>query len=115
MIYWATQTISTSVLPYHDIMNAGAMTWIGEKIKEWTGSAKVPAGFCFFSHDHNHRFFAENNSHAPREWAERFFNVQHWVHQPRGGHFGAMEEPELLAEDIRTFFRPLRELKQESI
>jgi pimeloyl-ACP methyl ester carboxylesterase len=27
---------------------------------------------------------------------------------PRGGHFAAMEEPELLAEEIRAFFRPLR-------
>jgi pimeloyl-ACP methyl ester carboxylesterase len=44
----------------------------------------------------------------PREWAERFFNVQRWTEMPRGGHFAAMEEPELLAEDIRAFFRPLR-------
>ena len=39
---------------------------------------------------------------------ERFFNVQRWTEMPRGGHFAAMEEPELLVEDIRRFFRPLR-------
>jgi len=108
MIYWATGTVSTSMLPYYDIMNAGAFTWIGEKLKEWSGSTKVPASFCFFGNDYNHRFFAKDNSYAPKEWAERFFNVQHWTHQPRGGHFAAMEQPELLADDIRSFFRPLR-------
>jgi len=34
--------------------------------------------------------------------------VRHWTDQPRGGHFAAWEEPELLARDIRAFFRPLR-------
>jgi pimeloyl-ACP methyl ester carboxylesterase len=47
-------------------------------------------------------------SKPPREWAERFFNVQRWTEMPRGGHFAAMEEPELLVNDIRAFFRPLR-------
>jgi len=35
-------------------------------------------------------------------------NLVRWTEMPRGGHFAAMEEPELLAEDVRTFFRPLR-------
>lgn len=43
-----------------------------------------------------------------REWAERLFNVQRWTQMPRGGHLAALEEPAALAEDIRTFFRPLR-------
>jgi hypothetical protein len=38
----------------------------------------------------------------------RFFNVQRWTEMPRGGHFAAMEEPGLLVDDIRSFFRPLR-------
>ena len=41
-------------------------------------------------------------------WAERFFNVQRWTEMPRGGHFAALEEPDLLAGDLREFFRPLR-------
>ena len=31
-----------------------------------------------------------------------------WTPMPRGGHFAALEEPQLLAEDIREFFRPMR-------
>jgi pimeloyl-ACP methyl ester carboxylesterase len=39
---------------------------------------------------------------------ERVFNVVQWTDMPRGGHFAAMEEPELLAADIRRFFRRFR-------
>lgn len=59
----------------------------------------VPTGFAIFTKD---------LVTAPREWGERFFDVRRWTEMPRGGHFAAMEEPELLAEDIRAFFRPLR-------
>ena len=44
----------------------------------------------------------------PREWVERGYAVTHWSEMSRGGHFAAMEEPHLLAEDIRSFFRTLR-------
>ena len=44
----------------------------------------------------------------PREWAEGNLRIERWTQMPRGGHFGALEEPELLVEDLRTFFRPLR-------
>jgi pimeloyl-ACP methyl ester carboxylesterase len=44
----------------------------------------------------------------PRSWVERVFNVQRWTTMPRGGHFAALEQPELLVDDIRAFFRPLR-------
>jgi pimeloyl-ACP methyl ester carboxylesterase len=100
MLYWATETIGSSFLPYYDLTHAGALRWMAEKAKELLGSSKVPAGFAMFPKD---------LSHPPREWAERFFNVQRWTEMPRGGHFAAMEEPELLAEEIRAFFRPLRE------
>jgi microsomal epoxide hydrolase len=99
MVYWATQTIETSFLPYFDYANAGTLTWIKEGIKGWTGSSKVPAAFALFPKD---------ISHPPREWADRFFNVRRWTEMPRGGHFAAMEEPELLAEDIRAWFRDFR-------
>jgi len=46
-------------------------------------------------------------SPPPREWAERFFNIQHWTEMPRGGHWAAMEEPELLADDLRAFLPSL--------
>jgi len=44
----------------------------------------------------------------PRPLAERFLRIERWAEMPRGGHFAALEEPELLAEDIRAFFRPFR-------
>jgi pimeloyl-ACP methyl ester carboxylesterase len=44
----------------------------------------------------------------PRSWVERVFNVQRWTSMPRGGHFAAFEQPELLANEVRAFFRPLR-------
>jgi pimeloyl-ACP methyl ester carboxylesterase len=100
MIYWATQTIGTSFLPYFDLMNAGAMRWLSEMVKKWMGSSKVPAGFALFPKD---------LVPPPRDWAERFFNVQRWTEMPRGGHFGAAEQSELLAQDIREMFRPLRQ------
>ena len=43
MIYWTTQSIGTSFLPYFDYANASALTWIKEGIKGWAGSSKVPA------------------------------------------------------------------------
>jgi hypothetical protein len=44
----------------------------------------------------------------PREWADRFFNVQRWTNMPEGGHFAALEVPELLAQDLREWFRTIR-------
>jgi hypothetical protein len=81
-------------------MNSGAARWTIEGIKDKVGKSDVPpAAFAIFPKD---------ISQPPREWGERFFNVQRWTEMPRGGHFAAMEEPQLLAEDLREFFRPLR-------
>jgi microsomal epoxide hydrolase len=99
MIYWATESIGSSFLPYYDYANAGATTWIGQGIKKMIGSSAVPAAFALFPKD---------ISRPPREWAERFFNVQRWNEMPRGGQFAAMEEPELMAKDLRTWFRTFR-------
>jgi pimeloyl-ACP methyl ester carboxylesterase len=98
-LYWVTGTIRSAFQLYNDATSAGALTWVKEMIRKWLGSTTVPTGFASFPHD---------ISPPPREWAERFFNVQRWTEMPRGGHFAAMEEPELLVEDIRAFFRPLR-------
>ena len=98
-LYWVTGTIGSSFLPYADFVNAGALTWIKEAFRQWIGSTDVPAAFAMFPKD---------ISNPPRAWAGRFFNVQRWTEMPRGGHFAAMEEPELLVDDIRRFFRTLR-------
>jgi pimeloyl-ACP methyl ester carboxylesterase len=44
----------------------------------------------------------------PRSWLERVFDVHRWTSMPRGGHFAALEQPQLLVDEIRAFFRPLR-------
>lgn len=52
--------------------------------------------------------FSQDILIPPREWVERSLRVQRWTQMPRGGHFATLEESELLAEDVRAFFRPLR-------
>jgi pimeloyl-ACP methyl ester carboxylesterase len=99
MVYWTTGTIGSSFRPYSDFTQAGAMRWMVEKAKEWVGSSGVPTGLAVFPGD---------SSRAPREWAERFYDVVRFTEMPRGGHFAAFEEPQLLAEELRAFFRPLR-------
>ncbi len=101
MIYWVTGSIGGASLPYYDVMHAGPSRWISEGLKQKLGSDEVPAAFALFSRD---------LSHPPRAWAQRFFNVQRWTEFPRGGHFAAMEQPDVLVADIRAFFRPLRRL-----
>jgi len=92
-IYWATQTISSSTRLYYETQNQPWAMKQGERIR-------VPSAMAVFP---------KEISRPPREWAERSYNVQRWTVMPRGGHFAALEEPKLLAEDIRAFFRPLRE------
>ena len=96
---WLTETIGSSFQPYRDYMKAGAGRWTIEGAKAWIGSGKTPTGVALFPAD---------IATPPREWAERFYEVKRWTEMPRGGRFAALEEPDLLAEDIRAFFRPLR-------
>jgi pimeloyl-ACP methyl ester carboxylesterase len=44
----------------------------------------------------------------PRAWVERLYQVAHWNRFAKGGHFAAMEEPEALVSDVRSFFRLVR-------
>ena len=50
--------------------------------------------------------FPREVRHPPRSFAAQVFNVQRWRQVPRGGHFAALEPPDLLATDVTTF-RPL--------
>ncbi len=85
MIYWVTGTIGSSFRIYSEDMS-----------RKLEPLPAVPAAFASFPKDLNP---------PPREWVERRLHLQQWTEMPRGGHFAAMEEPELLAEDIRKFFR----------
>lgn len=90
-IYWATESIRSSFAPYYET---------GQNPPGEFQKIEVPTGAAIFPKD---------LVTAPRDFAERFYNVQRWTEMPKGGHFAALEEPELLVEDIRAFFRPLRE------
>jgi pimeloyl-ACP methyl ester carboxylesterase len=52
--------------------------------------------------------FPRDLSRPPRSWAERTYNLTRYTAMPRGGHFAAHEEPELLGNDLTEFFRSLR-------
>ncbi len=88
MLYWATETIAASMRIYFE-----------DPWQELEKLPDVPAAFAVFPKD---------ISQPPREWVERRLHLAHWTEMPRGGHFAAIEEPELLAEDLRAFLRPLR-------
>ncbi|MFZ0905817.1 MAG: epoxide hydrolase family protein [Mycobacterium sp.] len=45
---------------------------------------------------------------TPRSWCEAAYNITHWSTMPRGGHFAALEQPELFVDDVRAFFATVR-------
>jgi pimeloyl-ACP methyl ester carboxylesterase len=92
-LYWFTQTINPSIRHYYEQRHSPWPFPHGTRVS-------VPTGVCLT---------VEPVDRAPREWAERTYDVRRYTLLPRGGHFAAMEEPELLAEDLRSFFRNFRE------
>lgn len=90
-IYWVTETIGSSMRMYHETLSSG--TVLVEGIRH------VPVGVANFPKE----IIA-----GRRRWAERDQHLVHWTDQPRGGHFAALEQPELFVDDVRAFFRPLR-------
>ncbi|MGH9886503.1 MAG: epoxide hydrolase family protein [bacterium] len=92
MIYWTTQSITSSTRLYCETMRSGRFGAADGKIEVPTAGA----------------IFAKELYKAPRAWADAAYNIKHWSVFPKGGHFAALEEPELLVEDIRDFFRGLR-------
>jgi microsomal epoxide hydrolase len=93
MIYWVTATIGSSIRIYYEGGVAAPKLQTGQHIE-------VPAGLALFPKD--------IGGPPPRPLAERSLRVRRWTQMPRGGHFAALEEPELLAEEMRAFFHPLR-------
>jgi pimeloyl-ACP methyl ester carboxylesterase len=92
-IYWVTQTANASSRSYYE--RARELRRIGPEVR-----MAVPTGVALSR---------EPVQRTPREWVERrYADIRRWTEFPRGGHFMAAEEPVLLAEDIRAFFRPLR-------
>lgn len=94
MIYWVTQTIGSSMRTYYEENHNPSLPW--------TQHIDVPVGMAVFPKD------IPQGPLLPRSLAERILRIERWTVMPRGGHFAALEEPALLAEDIRAFFRVLR-------
>jgi pimeloyl-ACP methyl ester carboxylesterase len=92
MLYWATGAIGASFWPYYDRLHRGPPISASERVAVPTAYASFPKEIL----------------HPPRAWAERVYDIRRWTSMPTGGHFAALEQPELLAEDVRAFFRELR-------
>jgi epoxide hydrolase len=87
-IYWLTNTAASAARLYKE----AASVWVTP-----AKNSGVPTGVAVFPGDPSIRRFAD-----------RDHNVTHWSEFDRGGHFAAMEAPDLLTADVREFFRPLR-------
>lgn len=98
-VYWATATITPSMRDYFDNRRSQGEPRLGQN-----DVVRVPTAIASFPH----MFDAEGS--PPREWAERLYDVRRWTAMPRGGHFAAVEEPMLVAQDIAAFFSEVAEL-----
>lgn len=92
-LYWFSGAIGSSFWPYYDRMHT---PWpIPDK-----AAVTIPTGYAEFP---------KEMLHPPRALAERVYtDIRRWTVMPRGGHFAAMEQPALLAGEVREFFRDLR-------
>ena len=93
MIYWATETINSSIRSYYERAHDTRTLRTNERIS-------VPTGVALSM---------ESVQRAPRPWVERrYSDIRRWTEFSSGGHFLALEDPELLAIEIREFFRQFR-------
>ena len=89
-LYWVTGTIASSTRIYYEFGHAPT--------ERPVSYVSVPTAGAIFPRE---IYF------TPRAWAESRYNIVRWTVMPRGGHFAALEEPELLVDDVRAFFREL--------
>jgi pimeloyl-ACP methyl ester carboxylesterase len=90
-LYWLTGTIGSSMRLYREARAVPLAFTEGDRVTPPCAVARFP----------------KEEPMPPREWVERAYDVVRWTEMPRGGHFAAMEEPELLAGDVREFLRGL--------
>ncbi|WP_174855801.1 alpha/beta fold hydrolase [Streptomyces rishiriensis] len=88
-LYWLTNTAASSARLYYEVSHP-----LKDRQPE---PSPAPLGVAVFPYD----------IRPIRALAERSSNIVRWTEFDRGGHFAAMEQPELLVDDIRTFFREL--------
>ena len=84
MLYWLTGTANSSARMYYENMHAGFSP---------QQPAATPTGVAVFAGDY-----------AIRRYGERGNSIVHWTEFDRGGHYAALEVPELVVQDLRTFF-----------
>ncbi|MFI5047499.1 MAG: epoxide hydrolase family protein [Acidimicrobiia bacterium] len=91
-LYWVTGCITSSVRMYWESRVAGRD---GSPLRR----IEVPTGVVDFPGE---------RARSPKAWIEERYNLVHFTKQPRGGHFAAIEQPELFASDVEAFFAGLR-------
>jgi len=94
MIYLVTKTFNTASWIYYGRREEGGRTLPKEHLP-----LKVPTAVALFP--------KEYLEWAPRSYVERIYNIQQWTEMPKGGHFAALEQPDLLIKDIKDFARIL--------
>ena len=95
MIYLVTKTFNTASWIYYGRREEGGRSLPKEHLP-----LKVPTAVALFP--------KEYLEWAPRSYVERIYNIKQWTEMPKGGHFAALEQPELLVKDIRKFSKNLK-------
>ena len=90
MIYLVNDAIATSVWYYAAFMGEG-----GPSLPEGA-RCETPTGFANFPGEKIY-------TPPPRSWCDRAYNITHWTEQTHGGHFAAMEAPDLFVADVRNW------------
>jgi len=95
MVYLVTKTFNTASWIYYGRREEGGRFFPNDfkKIEIPTAAAVFPA---------------EMSEWPPRSYVDRIFNITQWTEMPSGGHFAALEEPELLVNDVIKFSRTVR-------
>ena len=94
MVYLVTKTFNTASWIYYGRREEG-----GRSLPKKYLPLKVPTGVALFP--------KEYLEWAPKSYVKRIYNIQHWTKMSKGGHFAALEQPELLVKDIRKFLKSL--------
>jgi pimeloyl-ACP methyl ester carboxylesterase len=92
-LYWVTETAASSARIYYESRHAAPSPAAGRRIEVPTACADFPKEIIW----------------SPRSWLEGRYNITRWTEMPKGGHFAAFEQPQLLVDDVRAFFRDLRQ------
>jgi len=95
MVYIITKTFNSASWIYYGRREEG-----GRFLPKDFHRIKIPTAAALFP--------AEMLAWPPRSYAERMYNIKRWTKMPKGGHFAALEQPDLLVNDIRAFARTLR-------